>query len=320
MFRLMTIAGIPVSADLTLLLMLGLSASGMAQNGWPFAAMFVLVFVSAILVHEMGHALALRHYKRRPYIVIHGFGGLTGPVEDLEIREEAIVTAMGPIAGLLFGGALYGAFHWLASNNPQFLLENPLIHYGLGSAARFNLFLSVLNLAPVFPLDGGQLLRLGLTRWGKNRARATRILHGVGVVGAGLLAWWSFTSGASIFGFMMIMAAMANLRGLSGESAGAPTRSHNQYADELLRAGNDALGRGNAPEAARLAHQVKAMSNLSKGQTAEMWSLLGLATTEIGEWDDALAYLKRAPRSAAVEAAEARCKTAMERQQKRESA
>ncbi len=313
MFRIMTLAGIPVSVDLTLLLMLGFSATGLAQYGWAFVAMFVLVFFTAILVHELGHALMLRHYKRHPYIVVHGFGGATGPVENLETREEALVVAMGPLFGLMFGGVLWSSYQWIAESNIVFLLQNPLIEHGLRWGYSLNIFLSILNLAPVFPLDGGHLLRLGLHRWMRNKATASRILHGIGIAGAGLLAWWSFSSDMHIFGLMMIMAGVANVRGFSGETTAGSTRSHNHYADELLKAGNDALGTGNVREAARLGHQVKSMTLLSKAQTAEMWTLLGLSTTELGEFDEALAYLKRAPRSAAVEAAEARCNTALGR-------
>ena len=37
----------------------------------------VAVFLS-ILVHELGHALVMRAYGLRPWIVLHGMGGLTG--------------------------------------------------------------------------------------------------------------------------------------------------------------------------------------------------------------------------------------------------
>src|SRR5262245_18514315 len=67
---------------------------------WVFA-----VFLS-IIVHEMGHAVFIRAYGGRPWIVLYGMGGLAcggrrgGPGEQIQI------SAAGPGAGFMLAAII----------------------------------------------------------------------------------------------------------------------------------------------------------------------------------------------------------------------
>jgi len=71
----------------------------------------VVVFIS-ILVHELGHAFAMRMYGLDSRIVLHMAGGLTVPGgwagAALGRGEEIIVSFAGPLAGFLLAGLVMG--------------------------------------------------------------------------------------------------------------------------------------------------------------------------------------------------------------------
>ncbi len=65
----------------------------------PIIVWVVAVFVS-VLVHEMGHALAMRALGVQPWITLYGMGGLTshqgGQFQPL---TQILVSLAGPVAG-----------------------------------------------------------------------------------------------------------------------------------------------------------------------------------------------------------------------------
>jgi membrane-associated protease RseP (regulator of RpoE activity) len=165
------------------------------------------VFVS-ILVHEFGHGLAARAFGARPEIVLHMLGGLcvyTGADRQSLWKRLAVLIA-GPGAGFVLFAAILLAGHALAG----LTLRDDLGLLGLDDEARFiavhkmgrnvnqmviieflvfiNLIWGLVNLLPVWPLDGGQMTEAVLTavnpREGLRRALIVSI-----VVGAGIAAY-----------------------------------------------------------------------------------------------------------------------------------
>jgi Zn-dependent protease len=109
---------------------------------WEFAVGFVLL----ILVHEMGHVLAIRHYGIRaaPPLFLPFIGAVITVPRLRNAQEEAIVGIGGPVLGTvgsLVCFALYGLTH----------------HEILLQLSFFGFFLNLFNLLPVPPLDGGRV-------------------------------------------------------------------------------------------------------------------------------------------------------------------
>jgi stage IV sporulation protein FB len=135
-----------------------------------------VVFVS-ILVHELGHALAFRRFGADADIVLYAFGGLAIPTNDISGRWRRIFVALaGPLAGFVLCGLVYGtnlAFEWGKSADDR--APNGLHAYVLYSLLiRVNLWWGILNLLPVYPLDGGQVCReLCLMKWGTRGKRVS---------------------------------------------------------------------------------------------------------------------------------------------------
>jgi len=164
----------------------------------------MLSVVVSVALHEFGHALvAQRLGYRTRNIVLWMLGG----VAILErvprrTRDKILIYAAGPlvnlaIAGLLAGigwalAALVGAdwnrafVRWMSTGGVP-LLSVVL----LGSAmAWINLALALFNLLPIYPLDGGRILRAALTPLlGERRADLVALLIGVPIAG-GLLIFF----------------------------------------------------------------------------------------------------------------------------------
>ncbi len=157
---------------------------------WVFALLFgitlrslllillwiVVVFVS-ILIHELGHALAMRRYGQEAYIVLH-FGGLAVPVSSRwggtptrGTMEQVVISLAGPMAGFLLAGlvlllaiAVGGSVsvNWLlfVIPVPSAIVPGGVLANGLVTLLLWvNVFWGLINLVPVFPLDGGQVSR-----------------------------------------------------------------------------------------------------------------------------------------------------------------
>jgi hypothetical protein len=80
-----------------------------------------------------------------------------------------------------------------------------------------NIFWPLLNLVPVPPLDGGQIVREGLLAL--DVPDAHRIAGMIGVVAGGAVAWWGYTRGEPYLGIMFAMLAASCYQSLS---AGSP--------------------------------------------------------------------------------------------------
>ena len=63
---------------------------------------------------------------------------------------------------------------------------SPFLYYLVESLWFINFYWSLVNLLPLFPLDGGQLFRLGMVRVVKPARKAERVVHIVGISIAGI--------------------------------------------------------------------------------------------------------------------------------------
>ncbi|MEO1856085.1 MAG: site-2 protease family protein, partial [Rubritalea sp.] len=150
-------------------------------NMLPVAVWMVVVFIS-ILIHELGHALVGRKLGGGVcWIRLWAFGGLAHQQgARFNQSSKAKMIAAGPVAGLalyalvsLIAIALWptnrvgldlvltASTLWLYEpNNPellQLIRETPMKTHVFIQFIWVNLFWSLVNLLPVFPLDGGQI-------------------------------------------------------------------------------------------------------------------------------------------------------------------
>lgn len=164
-----SIFGIPVQVQPFFWLTLVLIGGAMDANS-PAAileiALFVLAGFISILVHELGHALTARKFGAYSEITLQAFGGFAAYSGVRLTRPQSfLVTAAGPGIQILLGVVLLLSFRFLPDLPPN-------IDYFLITLMWISIFWAVLNLLPILPLDGGQMLnailgpaRIKITLW-----------------------------------------------------------------------------------------------------------------------------------------------------------
>lgn len=196
-----TLFGFPVTVEPWFWLSSFLLGGGLGMQGKEgvyLVVLWIAVVLVSILIHELGHAFAGRRYGALPEIRLHGFGGMAIMHQGYFNRtQDIVVSAAGPFASFLVGGLTWlVARQWMPDNNYAMLVILFLL--------RVNLFWTVVNLLPVLPLDGGQILR------GLLGPRYLHVAVWIGVVAAGAVAVWAFTAGETFLGLMMAILAFSN--------------------------------------------------------------------------------------------------------------
>jgi Zn-dependent protease len=121
------------------------------------------LFVS-VLVHEFGHIGMGRCCDREGYIVLFVFGGLAVWQRPAARRWQRIAIFLaGPGAGFLFFGLVCLARDYGLPRIPLAVFaQNPTLREAVVTSLLMlwlmNLVLNLLNLIPLWPLDGGQVL------------------------------------------------------------------------------------------------------------------------------------------------------------------
>ncbi len=128
----------------------------------------VCVFIS-ILVHEFGHISMGRLFGSHGHIVLYSFGGLAVGSNQLNSRWQRIaVSFAGPLAGFVLGGAAFALVFFRVIPNFENAKLKTLLYLAVDFLIEISIYWGVMNLLPVFPLDGGQISR-ELWEWGSPR-------------------------------------------------------------------------------------------------------------------------------------------------------
>jgi Zn-dependent protease len=201
----------------------GLLISGSTD---PMSAIIgLVVYFGSILLHELGHALMMRRFGRQSYIVLYMLGGLAiegspNPYETYyhprsERRtpaEQIYISLAGPGIQFLLAFLIVVfvksmgeevRLAWFKGIMPMLFIEpspsfSPQLYLLLASALWINTWWPLLNLLPVFPLDGGQVAMAALTMrdpWaGQQRALQLGIGAGVAMAVFALVIGSTFTA------------------------------------------------------------------------------------------------------------------------------
>jgi Zn-dependent protease len=157
------------------------SYSSVVWNAAEYVALFVIV-----LMHEFGHALACRQVGGQANrIVLWPLGGVAFVAPPQRPGATLWAIAAGPLVNLvLIPVALMVA---VASERMGWGDSFPDAQHFLWMMVYINVALLIFNLLPVYPLDGGQILRSLLWFW-LGRTRSLKVATIIGFAGAaGLL-------------------------------------------------------------------------------------------------------------------------------------
>lgn len=138
-----------------------LTWSPLIGYGLPWVLLGIGCVFLSILLHEMGHVLMGRLFGSWGYIVLYGMGGLAVGSNDLQKRwQRILVSFAGPLAQLLLFAGLMGMLFLRPINLPptERGFPHPL-ETVIEILLYINLIWPLLNLLPIWPLDGGQICR-----------------------------------------------------------------------------------------------------------------------------------------------------------------
>ena len=214
-FRLL---GIPVRVHPLFWLVTAL----MGYNGRDPGAtiLWVACVFASILVHEFGHGLMGRAFGHHPQIALYGMGGLCTSDRERTPLQSLAILICGPGAGFVMYGLV--------------LLISPMIlgriettgrmeltdraYQVVGMLERINLWWGLINLLPVYPLDGGQIAGVLLSQ--VNRREGMRWMHILGIATGVLVALYLYRRGEQYAVFLFGYLAFLNFQALQALQQG----------------------------------------------------------------------------------------------------
>jgi len=186
--------------------------------------MLILSFVMgfSLLFHEYGHGLAALRFGKNPEITLEAFGGYTSYRNPVTTEKESFfITLCGP----LFTALLIAASYFLLKNN---LFTTYWPNFCLYCIMNLNIYWLIINLAPLNPLDGGQLLGYLLRKWFGNE-RGYRVGLMVGNVTAVIGTAYFFIGQSYIFGSLFLFFGWRNFMAYKAMSAERTPTKYNLY-------------------------------------------------------------------------------------------
>jgi Zn-dependent protease len=207
-----------------------------SSNLFTILLWVIAIFIS-ILIHEMGHALAFRRFGQPSHILLHFAGGLTIPQSislgsynstvGLSPNQHIFVSLAGPGAGFLLAtlvvlvSKLIGGL--VAFSTILWIIPFPMVQLpGPDFVTSFammllwvNIFWGIINLVPVWPLDGGQVARFALLQ--SDPWDGVRKSLWLSVISGGILAFIGLFVFRSIYtAFLFGMLAFQSYQSLQG--------------------------------------------------------------------------------------------------------
>ncbi len=243
---------------------------------WTDAVLWLGIIFVSILVHELGHAFAARAYGQSPSIVLHMLGGVTSwsAAPDLGRKRRILVTLAGPGAGFALGFLAYGALIGLsqALGAPK---GTPWVE-ALALLAFANVFWSVINLLPVLPFDGGQVLAAALGPERRKLSATVSLIFGI------IAAIVLYRLGSLLGALLFAMGGVTNFFAAMQETP-ARGRIPAEAAKELLAEARRALDSGEGPRAGALASAALEASRdpVQRKQAFELMIWAALASGEV---------------------------------------
>lgn len=165
---------------------------------------WMAIIVVSVLFHELGHALTAYTFGKRARIELVALGGVT--IHDrghLSFPKQFLIVLNGP----LFGFILFLGAHFVLQVPKIAALSIAPIIYAFKVV---NLYWTILNLLPVFPMDGGQILRIILEAI--LGVRGVLIALMIGTVSGALLGLTCFAFGEIFLGALFFFLGFSSFQ------------------------------------------------------------------------------------------------------------
>lgn len=205
-FRLFSFQGITVRVHwMWLVVALYMIERGKNDYGNPVWAVWeYLALFAIVLLHEFGHSFATRQTGGTSSdILLWPFGGVAYVQAPERAGAQLWSIAAGPLVNVALIPVFYAFQRWTSQS------EN----YDLSSFGRtlwiLNLGLLIFNMLPVYPLDGGQIVRSLL--WYKlGKIRSLYVASIIGLIGGACLAAFVLYYTQSLYMILLMVFLLSN--------------------------------------------------------------------------------------------------------------
>jgi Zn-dependent protease/CBS domain-containing protein len=206
----------------------GISGHG-GVVGAVYGLLLLLLVMGCVVLHELGHSFMAREYGSTIRdITIYPLGG-AAYIERMpsDPRAEAAVTIAGPLVNVAIAASIFPVVVAAGlisgqSSVADFLNETaePSLVGLLVSIFLFNLVNVVFNLIPAFPMDGGRLVRAGLTTvLGRVRATNVAVIFGYSIATVMIVVGiWLFQPTLPFIGLFVMYLAYSEGKGVRIEA------------------------------------------------------------------------------------------------------
>ncbi len=121
---------------------------------YVFPSYTILLLITAIvMIHELGHFFAMKYFRYNDlgifFIPLLG-AYVSGTKREVSQKQSAIILLAGPLPGIIIGIGFY-LFD-------LYMPEHYIMGISYSRIALLFIILNLINLLPIYPLDGGQLL------------------------------------------------------------------------------------------------------------------------------------------------------------------
>ncbi|HVG92857.1 MAG TPA: site-2 protease family protein, partial [Planctomycetota bacterium] len=206
------VAGIPVRIRWTVAIVFVAAAIQLGQwsgvglsEALLWAAATTLILYLVILSHELGHAMAAARERAPVHLItLSAFGGLAhGTIPVPGPKAEIRVSLAGPAVHLVWAGLAWVVGRFL----PPVRVGNSLLDVSQHVLV-LNLWLLAFNLLPLYPMDGGRVLR-AVIALRRHPNEATLWACRVGILGGVAIAAWGL-SRSDFSGTILFVIGLSN--------------------------------------------------------------------------------------------------------------
>jgi len=210
----------------------------------PMLLIWAAACFCSILLHELGHVFAFRVFGERAEVILYGWGGMAVPHGELRGTLARFVVALaGPAAGFALAGltlavaASIGAktligFHmmlptvavWPKVGSSAYLQPASYAYTVLNDLLYINFYWGLVNLLPIYPLDGGHAARAVFEQYDPYRGRKKSLMLSAGL--AGVVAVWGLTQHSIYLVLLFGLLSVSSIQAFEAEREWLPRRPY----------------------------------------------------------------------------------------------
>ncbi|MDD3626412.1 MAG: site-2 protease family protein [bacterium] len=193
-YKIFQVAKIPIKIHLSFLLVLAILLYFLITSGFGsflFSVFWIIAIFAVVIIHELTHSLVgkLFGYEVQD-ITLLPIGGMARMKEIPEKPlAEILVAVSGPMINVVIG--VIGSIIFFILYGPDFFFDVDLENYTFSRMfISFNFIMAIFNLLPIFPMDGGRILRgflalfLDYSKATHFAAEAGRVMAVILIIGA----------------------------------------------------------------------------------------------------------------------------------------